>query len=114
MAQTPILQHERVDDVPLIIGLANRLRLAEVLNCHLGTHGADKSSKAPFLPPVPPPLSPSPPLGDRVPCAREALLGARRRVTLLLCHQLEADSPWAFGFCTFHTAPLSHTIPLEG
>ena len=39
MAQTPILQHERVDDVPLIIGLANRLRLAEVLNCHLGTHG---------------------------------------------------------------------------
>lgn len=39
MAQIPMLQHERVDDVPLIIGLANRLRLAEVLNCHMGTHG---------------------------------------------------------------------------
>ena len=39
MAQTLILHHERVDDVPLIIGLANRLQLAEVLNSHLGTHG---------------------------------------------------------------------------
>ena len=39
MAQTPMLQHERVDDVPLIIGLANRLRLAEVLDRHMGTHG---------------------------------------------------------------------------
>jgi hypothetical protein len=39
MAQTPVLQHERVDDVPLIIGVANRLRLAEVLHCPLGTHG---------------------------------------------------------------------------
>ena len=37
MAQTPLLQHERVDDVPVIIGLANRLRVAEVLHCHLGT-----------------------------------------------------------------------------
>jgi transposase len=39
MAQTLTLQHERVDDIPLIIGLANRLRLAEVLDRHLGTHG---------------------------------------------------------------------------
>jgi transposase len=39
MAQTLILRHERVDDVPLIIGVANQLRLAEVLNRHLGTHG---------------------------------------------------------------------------
>ena len=39
MAQTLILQHERVDDIPLIIGLANRLRLAEVLDRHMKTHG---------------------------------------------------------------------------
>ena len=39
MAQTLILQHERVDDIPLIIGLANRLRLAEVLDRHMQTHG---------------------------------------------------------------------------
>jgi len=41
MADTQILsiQHERVDDVPLIIGVANRLELADRLNHHLGTHG---------------------------------------------------------------------------
>jgi transposase len=39
MAQTLILQQERVDDIPLIIGLANRLRLAEVLDRHRKTHG---------------------------------------------------------------------------
>jgi transposase len=39
MAQTLILQHERVDDIPLIIGLANRLRLAEVLDRYMKTHG---------------------------------------------------------------------------
>ena len=39
MAQPFILHHERVDDVPCIIGLANRLRLAEVLHHHMGTHG---------------------------------------------------------------------------
>jgi hypothetical protein len=33
------LEHERVDDIPLIIGLCNRLGLAEILNRHLGTHG---------------------------------------------------------------------------
>ena len=39
MAQTLILQHERIDDVPLIIGLANQLRLTEVLDRLMGTHG---------------------------------------------------------------------------
>ena len=39
---------------------------------------ADRSSKAPF-PHAPPPLRPSPLLGDRGPRAPEALLGARRR-----------------------------------
>jgi transposase len=39
MAQTLTLRHERVDDIPLIIGLANQLHLAEVLHRHLGTHG---------------------------------------------------------------------------
>ena len=39
MAQTRIFRHERVDDIPLIIGLANKLHLAEVLDRHMGTHG---------------------------------------------------------------------------
>lgn len=39
MATTLTLRHERIDDIPLIIGLANQLRLAEVLDQHLGTHG---------------------------------------------------------------------------
>ena len=38
MTQTLILGHERVDDIPLIIGLANKLHLAEVLDHHMGTH----------------------------------------------------------------------------
>ena len=38
MATTLTLRHERVDDIPLIIGVANRLQLAEVLDRHLGTH----------------------------------------------------------------------------
>jgi transposase len=38
MAQTRILHHERIDDIPLIIGLAHKLRLAEVLDYHMGTH----------------------------------------------------------------------------
>ena len=33
------LAHERVDDIPLIIGLCKRLGLPEILNRHLGTHG---------------------------------------------------------------------------
>jgi transposase len=39
MAQTLILQHARVDDIPLSIGLAHQLRLAEVLHRHMGMHG---------------------------------------------------------------------------
>ena len=38
MVQTRIFRHERVDDIPLIIGLANKLHLAEVLDHHMGTH----------------------------------------------------------------------------
>jgi transposase len=38
MAQTLLLHHERVDDIPLIIGLAHKLHLAEVLDHHMGTH----------------------------------------------------------------------------
>src|SRR5215470_3892327 len=38
MTQTLILGHERIDDIPLIIGLANKLHLAEVLDHHMGTH----------------------------------------------------------------------------
>lgn len=33
------LYHERVDDIPVVIELANRLQLAAVLDRHLGTHG---------------------------------------------------------------------------
>jgi hypothetical protein len=39
MANILSLHHERIDDVPLIIGLANRLGLPDLLNRHLGTHG---------------------------------------------------------------------------
>lgn len=39
MADKLSIQHERVDDVPLIIGVANKLGMADVLNRHLGTHG---------------------------------------------------------------------------
>jgi transposase len=44
MAETHTLsiQHERVDDVPLIIGVANHLGLADLLNRHLGTHGSQQ------------------------------------------------------------------------
>ena len=38
MVQTRIFRHERVDDIPLIIGLANKSHLAEVLDHHLGMH----------------------------------------------------------------------------
>jgi len=38
MTQTLMLGHERIDDIPLIIGLANKLHLAEVLDHHMGTH----------------------------------------------------------------------------
>src|SRR5215471_3301536 len=39
MAQTRIFRHERVADIPLIIGLANKLHLAQVLDSHMKTHG---------------------------------------------------------------------------
>lgn len=39
MTEQLTLYHERVDDIPVIIGLANRLQLATVLDRHLGTHG---------------------------------------------------------------------------
>jgi len=42
MAEILSIQHERVDDVPLIIGVANRLGLADLLNRHLGTHGSQQ------------------------------------------------------------------------
>ena len=38
MTQTLLLHHERIDDIPFIIGLAHKLRLAEVLDRHMGTH----------------------------------------------------------------------------
>jgi len=33
------IEHERVDDVPVIIGVGNQLGLATILDRHLGTHG---------------------------------------------------------------------------
>src|SRR5271167_415474 len=33
------LVHERIDDIPLLIGLAQKLRLPELLDRHLGNHG---------------------------------------------------------------------------
>jgi transposase len=33
------LVHERIDDIPLLIGLAQKLRLPELLDRHLGSHG---------------------------------------------------------------------------
>ncbi len=39
MAEKLTLIHERVDDIPLLIGLAQRLRLSEILERHLGNHG---------------------------------------------------------------------------
>ena len=39
MAEILSIQHERIDDIPLIIGLAKQLRMIEILDAHLGTHG---------------------------------------------------------------------------
>ena len=39
MAEKLILTHERVDDIPLLIGLAQKLYLPELLDRHLGNHG---------------------------------------------------------------------------
>ncbi len=38
MTPAVTLIHERVDDIPLLIGLAHRLKLPEVLDRHLGAH----------------------------------------------------------------------------
>ena len=42
MAANLSFRDERIDDVPFIIGLAKRLKLAEIVNRHLGTHGNQK------------------------------------------------------------------------
>jgi transposase len=39
MAEQLSLTHERVDDIPLLLGLMQRLRLPELLDRHLGNHG---------------------------------------------------------------------------
>jgi transposase len=39
MAERLTLTHERVDDIPLLIGVAQQLRLPAILDCYLGTHG---------------------------------------------------------------------------
>ena len=39
MAKNLALTHERVDDIPLLIGLARRMRLPEFLDLRLGNHG---------------------------------------------------------------------------
>ena len=39
MTESLNLRHERIDDVPLLLGVAQQLGLAEILNRHLGTHG---------------------------------------------------------------------------
>jgi transposase len=42
MAEIQNFQHERIDDVPLIIGMCNKLRWPAILSRHLGTHGSQK------------------------------------------------------------------------
>jgi len=39
MDEDILLTHERVDDIPLLIGLAQKLRLPELLDRHIGNHG---------------------------------------------------------------------------
>lgn len=39
MAEELNVTHERIDDIPLLIGLLQKLRLAEVVDRHLGRHG---------------------------------------------------------------------------
>jgi len=38
MTHNTLLQHERVDDIPLLIGLIQQLHLPELLEAHLGSH----------------------------------------------------------------------------
>jgi transposase len=42
MTELPIILHERIDDIPIIIGLAKQLGLGRILNHHLGTHGSQQ------------------------------------------------------------------------
>ena len=36
--QPVILQQERIDDIPLLLGMMRRLKIAEILDKHLGEH----------------------------------------------------------------------------
>ena len=40
MAEEYDLIHERVDDIPLLIGLAQKLRLPEIMDKHLGAQAS--------------------------------------------------------------------------
>ncbi|MGC9336282.1 MAG: IS1634 family transposase, partial [Anaerolineae bacterium] len=42
MAEIQSFRHERIDDVPLIIGMCKKLGWSEILNRHLGTHGLQR------------------------------------------------------------------------
>ncbi len=39
MGEISNLEHERIDDIPMIVGICQQLQLAEVVHRHLGTHG---------------------------------------------------------------------------
>ena len=39
MAEPLTIRSERIDDIPVLIGVATHLKLAEVLDRHLGAHG---------------------------------------------------------------------------
>lgn len=39
MTETLTLRHDRLDDIPWIMGRAHQRRVAEILDAHLGTHG---------------------------------------------------------------------------
>jgi len=43
------LTHERIDDIPLLIGLAQRLGLSELLDRYLGNHGLHQGLSNGFL-----------------------------------------------------------------
>jgi hypothetical protein len=42
MTEIQDFQHERIDDVPLIIGMCNKLGWPAIFNRHLGTHGSQQ------------------------------------------------------------------------
>jgi len=42
MAEQCNLIHERIDDIPLLIGLIQRLHLPEIIDKHIGNHGHHK------------------------------------------------------------------------